>query len=198
MRHNKSGRKLNRTSQHRKALFCNMAKAIIAYGKIHTTEAKAKELRRVIEPLVTLAKRNDLHSRRLAYKALGSHQMVQKLFDEIAPKYAGVPGGYTRVVKLGMPRKGDAAPLAVIEFVEPAGAAAPKAKKSKSKEETLAKVKEALQPETVAEAIKAKVAEELAPSEEESALVEVAGRPVPDEVPAEDASAAEAPDKGKE
>lgn len=141
MRHNKSGRKLNRTTQHRKALFSNMANAIIAYGKIRTTEAKAKELRRVIEPLVTLGKRDDLHSRRLAYKVLGSHDMVKKLFDEIAPRYAGVPGGYTRVIKLGMPRKGDAAPLAIIEFVNQE-AADPKAAKSKA--EGVAKVKSAL------------------------------------------------------
>ena len=141
MRHNKSGRKLNRTTQHRKALFSNMANAIITYGKIRTTEAKAKELRRVIEPLVTLGKRDDLHSRRLAYKVLGSHDMVKKLFDEIAPRYAGVPGGYTRVIKLGMPRKGDAAPLAIIEFVNQE-AADPKAAKSKA--EGVAKVKAAL------------------------------------------------------
>ncbi len=143
MRHNKSGRKLNRTTQHRKALFSNMANAIIAYGKIRTTEAKAKELRRVIEPLVTLGKRDDLHSRRLAYKVLGSHDMVKKLFDEIAPRYAGVPGGYTRVIKLGMPRKGDAAPLAIIEFVNQE-AAESKTAKSKSKAEGVAKVKAAL------------------------------------------------------
>ena len=151
MRHNKSGRKLNRSTQHRKALFSNMANAIIAYGKIRTTEAKAKELRRVIEPLVTLGKRNDLHSRRLAYKVLGSHDMVKKLFDEIAPKYAGVPGGYTRVVKLGMPRKGDAAPLAIIEFVEHEAAAPKKAKADKAK--TVAAVKKALKSEEAVKAI---------------------------------------------
>ena len=133
MRHNKSGRKLNRTTQHRKALFSNMANAIIAYGKIRTTEAKAKELRRVIEPLITLGKRNDLHSRRLAYKVLGSHDMVKKLFDEIAPKYAGVPGGYTRVVKMGLPRAGDCAPMAVIELTKLAGAA-PAAQEEASKD----------------------------------------------------------------
>ncbi len=153
MRHNKSGRKLNRSTQHRKALFSNMANAIIAYGKIRTTEAKAKELRRVIEPLVTLGKRNDLHSRRLAYKVLGSHDMVKKLFDEIAPKYAGVPGGYTRVVKLGMPRKGDAAPLAIIEFVEQEAGAPQKAKTDKAKAKTVAAVKKALKSEGVAKAI---------------------------------------------
>ena len=118
MRHSKSGRKLNRTPAHRKALFRNMTRALLEYGKIRTTEAKAKELRHIVEPLITIAKKNDLHARREAYKFLNSHQMVKKLFDEIAPLFAGVPGGYTRVIKLGMPRQGDAAPLAVIEFTK--------------------------------------------------------------------------------
>ena len=118
MRHSKSGRKLNRTPAHRKALFRNMTRALLEYGKIRTTEAKAMELRHIVEPLITMAKKNDLHARREAYKFLNSHQMVKKLFDEIAPLFAGVPGGYTRVIKLGMPRQGDAAPLAVIEFTK--------------------------------------------------------------------------------
>ncbi len=130
MRHSKSGRKLNRNPAHRKALFRNMTRALLEYGRIRTTEAKAMELRRVVEPLITMAKANDLHARREIYKFLNSHQMVQKLFDEIAPLFAGVPGGYTRVVKLGMPRKGDAAPLAVIEFTKEI---APKADASKDK-----------------------------------------------------------------
>ena len=141
MRHGMSGRKLGRKTGHRNALFRNMAAALIKHEQITTTVPKAKELRRVIEPLVTLGKRDDLHSRRLAYKVLGSHDMVKKLFDEIAPRYAGVPGGYTRVIKLGMPRKGDAAPLAIIEFVNQE-AADPKAAKSKA--EGVAKVKAAL------------------------------------------------------
>lgn len=173
MRHNKSGRKLNRSTQHRKALFSNMANAIIAYGKIRTTEAKAKELRRVIEPLITLGKRNDLHSRRLAYKVLGSHDMVKKLFDEIAPKYAGVPGGYTRVVKLGMPRKGDAAPLAIIEFVDhqEGGAKAGKAKADKAK--AVAAVKAAIKPAELARAIVDQApAAEPAPAKEEAVETE--------------------------
>ncbi len=116
MRHSNSGRKLSRTPSHRKALFRNMAKALLTYGRIHTTEAKAKELRGVVDPLITLAKRNDLHARRQAFAVLGSHQLVQTLFDEIGPRFAGVAGGYTRVIKLALPRKGDAAPLAVIEL----------------------------------------------------------------------------------
>ena len=172
MRHNKSGRKLNRTTQHRKALFSNMANAIIAYGKIRTTEAKAKELRRVIEPLITLGKRNDLHSRRLTYKVLGSHDMVKKLFDEIAPKYAGVPGGYTRVVKLGMPRKGDAAPLAIIEFVDHQEGA-PKGGKAKGdKAKAVAAVKAAIKPAELAKAIAGEAKTETAPAQDEAAPVE--------------------------
>ena len=98
MRHNNSGRKLGRNPSHRKALFRNMAKALLTHGSIHTTEAKAKELRGVVEPLITLSRRDDVHARRQAYRVLGSHQLVQKLFDEIGPRFAGIPGGYTRAV----------------------------------------------------------------------------------------------------
>ena len=116
MRHSNSGRKLSRTPAHRKALLHNLAKALLIHGKIRTTEMKAKELRRVVEPLITLAKRNDLHSRRLAYRVLNDHALVKRLFDEIGPLFAGVPGGYTRVLKLAMPRKGDNDPMAIIEL----------------------------------------------------------------------------------
>lgn len=118
MRHNNSGKKLGRSPSHRKALFNNMAKALLIHGRIRTTEAKAKDLRGVVEPLITLAQRNDVHSRRLAYRTLGSHQLVKRLFDEIAPQYAGIPGGYTRVMKLAMPRRGDSAPMAIIELTK--------------------------------------------------------------------------------
>jgi large subunit ribosomal protein L17 len=116
MRHHNSGRKLGRNPSHRKALLSNMAKALLTCGRIHTTEIKAKELRGVVDPLITLAKRNDLHARRQAYRVLGNHQLVKTLFDEIGPRFAGVAGGYTRVLKLALPRKGDAAPMAVIEL----------------------------------------------------------------------------------
>lgn len=116
MRHSNSGRKLSRTPAHRKALLHNLAKALLIHGKIRTTEMKAKELRRVVEPLITLAKRNDLHARRQAYRVLNDHALVKRLFDEIGPVFAGVPGGYTRVLKLAMPRKGDNAPMAIIEL----------------------------------------------------------------------------------
>lgn len=129
MRHNNSGKKLSRTPSHRKALFRNLAKALLTHGKIRTTEIKAKALRRVVEPLITLALRNDLHSRRLAFRYLGNHQLVKRLFDEIAPAFAGVPGGYTRVIRLALPRRGDNAPMAIIELTrqQSAGATTPAA-----------------------------------------------------------------------
>ena len=117
MRHNKSGRKLGRNPSHRKALLRNMAKALLINSSITTTEAKAKTLRGVVEPLITLALRNDLHARRQAYQVLGEHKLVSRLFDEIGPLYKQGGGGYTRVVKLAVPRKGDAAPLAIIELI---------------------------------------------------------------------------------
>ncbi len=122
MRHSNSGKKLSRNPAHRKALFRNMAKALLTHGKIRTTEIKAKELRRVVEPLITLALRNDLHARRQAYRVLGSHQLVKRLFDEIGPVFAGVAGGYTRVLKLDKPRRGDNAPMAIIELTRVVGA----------------------------------------------------------------------------
>ena len=117
MRHSKSGRKLGRNPSHRKALLRNMAKALLINSRITTTEAKAKTLRGVVEPLITLALKNDLHARRQAYDVLGEHKLVSRLFDEIGPLYKQGGGGYTRVVKLAVPRKGDAAPLAIIELI---------------------------------------------------------------------------------
>ena len=116
MRHSNSGKKLSRNPSHRKALLRNMSKALLTHGRIRTTEVKAKELRGVVESLITLARRNDVAARRQAFRDLGDHQLVQKLFDEIAPRFAGVAGGYTRVVKLAMPRVGDCAPMAIIEL----------------------------------------------------------------------------------
>ena len=123
MRHSNSGKKLSRNPSHRKALLRNMSKALLTHGRIRTTEVKAKELRGVVESLITLARRNDVAARRLAYRELGSHQLVQKLFDEIAPRFAGVPGGFTRVVKLAMPRRGDCAPMAIIDLTKQAAEA---------------------------------------------------------------------------
>ena len=120
MRHSNSGKKLSRNPSHRKALLRNMSKALLTHGRIRTTEVKAKELRGVVESLITLARRNDVAARRQAFRDLGDHQLVQKLFDEIAPRFAGVAGGYTRVVKLAMPRVGDCAPMAIIELTKQA------------------------------------------------------------------------------
>ncbi|WP_457570577.1 50S ribosomal protein L17 [Desulfovulcanus sp.] len=116
MRHRKSGRKLNRTWEHRKAMFRNMARSLITHERIKTTVPKAKELSKLADQLVTLALRDDLHARRQAYKILENHHLVKKLFDEIGPRFQGVKGGFTRVVKFAQPRLGDAAPMAVIEF----------------------------------------------------------------------------------
>ncbi len=117
MRHRKAGRRLNRTVSHRKALFANMATALIKHEQIVTTLPKAKELKRVADRLVTLAKRGDLHARRQALSKLRDEAMVAKLFDTLGPRYKDRPGGYTRVLKAGF-RYGDSAPVAVIELVD--------------------------------------------------------------------------------
>jgi large subunit ribosomal protein L17 len=109
------GRKLNRTSAHRKALFRNLVLALLKHERIKTTDAKAKELRHFADRMVTLGKRGDLAARRLAFNFMQSRDAVKKLFDEIAPRFKERNGGYTRVVKFGF-RRGDAAPLSIIEF----------------------------------------------------------------------------------
>ena len=117
MRHRYSGRKLNRTSQHRQMLFRNMAQALIKHEQIVTTLPKAKELRPVVERLITLGKRGDLHARRLANARLRDDAMTRKLFEVLGPRYEDRNGGYTRIMKAGF-RYGDSAPMAVIELVD--------------------------------------------------------------------------------
>lgn len=117
MRHGKSGRRLGRTVSHRKALFTNMAASLIVHEQITTTLPKAKELRPIVEKLVTLGKRGDLHARRQVIAATGSEAAAKRLFDIIAPRYATRNGGYLRIMKAGF-RHGDNAAMAVIEFVE--------------------------------------------------------------------------------
>ena len=117
MRHRVGGRKLQRTASHRAALFRNMAAALIKHEQITTTTAKAKELRPYVEKLVTLAKKGGLSNRRLAHARLQDDAQLKKLFDVLAPRYAGRPGGYVRVLKAGF-RASDAAAMAVIEFVD--------------------------------------------------------------------------------
>ena len=116
MRHRKKGRQLSRTRSHRKATLRNLATSLFQHGRIETTTAKAKELRPFAERLITLARRGDVHSRRLAAAKIQDRQVLGKLFDDIAPRYAERPGGYTRVLKLGN-RKGDAAEMSLIELV---------------------------------------------------------------------------------
>ncbi len=117
MRHRKSGRKLNRTSSHRKALFANMAASLVKHEQISTTLPKAKELRSVVDKLITLGKRGDLHARRQALSVLRDTTLTGKLFGTLAERYRNRQGGYTRVLKAGF-RYGDMAPMAVIELVD--------------------------------------------------------------------------------
>ncbi len=117
MRHRKAGRQLNRNSSHRKAMFSNMANSLFDHEIIKTTLPKAKELRRVAEPLITLAKADSVSNRRSAFSKLRDKEMVGKLFNELAPRYKDRPGGYTRILKCGF-RSGDAAPMAYIELVD--------------------------------------------------------------------------------
>ncbi|MCH2550023.1 MAG: 50S ribosomal protein L17 [Alphaproteobacteria bacterium] len=117
MRHRKSGRKLNRTSSHRKAMFSNMAAAIIKHEQITTTLPKAKELRRVVDRLITLGKKGDLHSRRRAMAIIKDKALTEKLFTSLAERYNDRHGGYTRVLKAGF-RYGDSAPVGILELVD--------------------------------------------------------------------------------
>ena len=117
MRHQRAGRKLGRDSAHRKALYANLASALIEHGRIKTTEAKAKEVRPIVEQMITLGKRGDVSAQRQAVAFLRSKPIAHRLFSEIAPRFADRAGGYTRVVKLG-PRQGDAAQMAYLELVD--------------------------------------------------------------------------------
>lgn len=117
MRHRLAGRKLNRNASHRKAMFKNMAASLLDHEIIKTTLPKAKELRGVVEPLITLAKEDTVANRRLAFNRLRDIEMVKKLFNEVGPRFKARPGGYTRVLKCGF-RHGDKAPMAIIELVD--------------------------------------------------------------------------------
>ncbi|GAB3026336.1 50S ribosomal protein L17 [Bowmanella dokdonensis] len=117
MRHRKSGRQLNRNSSHRQAMFRNMAGSLVKHEIIKTTLPKAKELRRVIEPLITLAKQDSVANRRLAFARTGDKEVVGKLFNELGPRYTERPGGYIRILKCGF-RTGDNAPMAYVELVD--------------------------------------------------------------------------------
>ena len=120
MRHKQSGRKLNRNSSHRKAMFRNMANSLMQHEMIKTTVHKAKELRRVAEPLITLAKNDSVSRRRIAFSRLRDRAVVTKLFNELGPRYKQRPGGYLRIIKCGY-RPGDSAPMAYVELVDREG-----------------------------------------------------------------------------
>jgi large subunit ribosomal protein L17 len=117
MRHKVSGRKFGRERDHRRLMLRNLVKSLVEHGRINTTVAKAKEIRSLAERVITYGKKGSVHHRRLAFKVLQNRDLVKKVFDEMAPRYATREGGYTRVLKAGY-RKGDCAPMAIIEFVE--------------------------------------------------------------------------------
>ncbi len=160
MRHRKSGRKLGVTTKHRKAMFRNMATDLLRNGKINTTDTRAKEIRRVVEKLVTLGKDGSLHARRKALGYIRDRAVVEKLFSELAERYMERPGGYTRIVKLGY-RRGDNAPISLIELVTEEYKAKRKRRKAKPKAEAKTASKKSS---------KKKSAEELGLVEEEKAL----------------------------
>ncbi len=117
MRHLKKGRRLHRSSSHRKALLQNLAVAVLTHERIRTTEAKAKEVRGLVDRIITWGKRGDLHARRLTARQVRSRPVVKKVFDDIAPRFHDRPGGYTRITKVGY-RHGDNAPMVILELVE--------------------------------------------------------------------------------
>lgn len=117
MRHKMKGRKFGRESDHRKLMLKNLVLSLVEHGRINTTQAKAKEIRSLAERVITYGKKGSVHHRRLVFKILNNRDMVKKVFDELAPLYTNRDGGYTRVLKNGF-RKGDCAPMAIIEFVE--------------------------------------------------------------------------------
>ena len=139
MRHRKSGVKLNRTTSHRQAMFRNMVTSLFKYDRIKTTETKAKELRRWADHIVTLAKRGDLHARRMAMAIVREKDVVHKVFEEATERFGSINGGYTRIIRLGR-RQGDAASLTLVELISADGAEpAPTAKtKKRAKQETAA------------------------------------------------------------
>jgi large subunit ribosomal protein L17 len=132
MRHRKSGRKLNRSAPHRLAMFRNMVTSLLLHENLQTTDAKAKELRRFAERMVTLGKRGTLHARRQALSFVRDPKVVKKLFEEIAPRFAERPGGYTRITKLGT-RRGDAAQMSLIELTERGDRAVSEAEKKRER-----------------------------------------------------------------
>ena len=181
MRHRKSGKRLGRNTSHRKAMMRNLVTSLFDCEKITTTDARAKELRKLAEKLITIARRGDLHSRRLVLEVVRDRKTVDKLFGTIAPRYSERPGGYTRIVKLGH-RAGDNAALSVIELVEEQFTAKPKRKKAPAKE--VAKPAAAAPAPAAAEA----PAEEI-PAEEKAEGETPAEEPAAEDAPVEEPKA---------
>lgn len=150
MRHNVDGRKLGRSASHRRALYRNLVISLITHERIKTTTPKAKEARRLADRLVTFAKRGDLSARRHVASILNDKLAVQKLFDEIGPRYTDRPGGYTRVLKYGKPRQGDAAEMALLEFVKDGDRPTKKKAKKKSSKAASKKVAAKAKPKAAA------------------------------------------------
>jgi large subunit ribosomal protein L17 len=182
MRHNHSGRKLNRTAAHRKMLQRNLVTALFEHERIETTVVKAKEARMLAEKLITFAKRGDLHARRQAARKVNDPAVLQKLFDEIAPRYAERPGGYTRILRMSGVRKGDGAEMAILELVD--NTVRPKSLDTKKRQ----RARQILKAEEKAEAkaALAEAAEELAAVEETDAEEAPEAEAEADETPAED------------
>ncbi len=164
MRHQRAGKKLGRTASHRDAMFRNMVTSLFAYGKIRTTDAKAKELRRWADRMITLAKRGDLHARRQVLAVVRSKSVVHKLFEEAAQKFGMRSGGYTRIVKIGT-RAGDAAPVSLVEFVISEEEAAAKKKKPAKAGKKAAKPKKGAKAKPEAKETPSEAASEAAGSE---------------------------------
>ena len=141
MRHRKTGRKLNRSAPHRQAMFRNMVTSLLDHEHIQTTDAKAKELRRFTERMVTLGKKGTLHARRQALSFVRDRDVVKKLFEDIAPRFASRPGGYTRITKLGI-RRGDAASMSLIELTERGDRAVSEAEKKRERRRRAAEKRE--------------------------------------------------------
>jgi large subunit ribosomal protein L17 len=166
MRHQKAGKKLNRTGSHRDAMFRNMVTSLFAHGRIRTTDTKAKELRRWADHMITLARRGDLHARRQAMAIMRDKAVVHKLFEDVSERFGDRAGGYTRAIKVGR-RRGDAAPISLVEFVAAREKKKGKKKKIKASTKGVVKGKKEVPPKikTKKTAEKAKIAADKAPEE---------------------------------
>ncbi len=191
MRHRKAGRKLSRSSSHRLAMFRNLVTSVLEHERVMTTDAKAKEIRRWVDWMITLGKKGDLAARRQALRVIRDKSIVHKLFAELAPRYQSVNGGYSRVIKIGY-RRGDGAPMSMIELVDFTGTERKRPKKKKKKQEAKAEGAEIQQGAGDAKKEEQEVAEETAPSE----TVEAAAKEVSDE--AEEEASEDTPNEAAE